>query len=88
MRNWLLKICYNLSKLYNSLVFNDMKNTDKLKRVGIIDNGIIMLDFFNDKVEPKTEEEKSAEIKRPQDPDSEEKINYLRPTEMVRCIMI
>ena len=60
--NGYLKTCYNLSKLYKNLVHNDMKNVDKLNRMGITDNAINMLGVFNDKVEPKTEEEKSAEI--------------------------
>ena len=56
--NGYLKTCYNLSKLYNNLVHDDMNNVDKFNQMGITDNTINMLDQFNDKVEPKTVEEK------------------------------
>ena len=59
--NGYLKTCYNLSKLYNNLVHDDMNNVDKFNKMGITDNTINMLDHFNDKVEPKTEEEKAKE---------------------------
>jgi hypothetical protein len=38
-----------------------MNNVDKFNKMGITDNTINMLDHFNDKVEPKTEEEKAKE---------------------------
>ena len=91
--NGYLKTCYNLSKLYNSLVKNDMDNVDKFNRMGITDNTIKMLDHFNDKVEPKTEEEKEAELNRKknlaalQNNEGEENIDNLKPTELVRGIM-
>ena len=94
-QNGYLKTCYNLSKLYNSLVHNDMDNVDKFNRMGITDNTVGMLDHFNEKVEPKTEEEKEAELNRRQnlaalqkdEKEEEENVNNLKPTELVRGIM-
>ena len=97
--NGYLKTCYNLSKLYNSLVQNDMNNVDKFNKMGITDNTVNMLDHFNDKVEPKTEEEKLAEINKkkgtsissdktePESEEEEENVDNLKPTELVRGIM-
>ena len=82
-----LQTCYNLSKLYNNLVHNDINNVDKFNKMGITANTINMLDSFNDKVEPKTEEEKEREILRKRAPQKEEDVNYLRPPEMIRGIM-
>jgi len=58
--NGYLKTCLNLAKLYNSLVKNDMDNIDKFNKLGVTENTIKMLDTFNDKVKPLTEEEKEA----------------------------
>ena len=98
--NGYLKTCYNLSKLYNSLVHNDMDNVDKFNRMGITENTVNMLDHFNDKVKPKSEEEKLAEINKkkgsslssektePEEGEEEEEnMDNLKPTELVRGIM-
>jgi len=88
--NGYLKTCYNLSKLYNNLVKNDLNNVDKFNKMGITDNTVNMLKVFNDKVEPRTEEEKLAETRKPIS-DSidrpEDEVNYLKPPEMIRGIM-
>ena len=44
-----------------------MNNVDKFNKMGITDNTINMLDHFNDKVEPKTEEEKVKEQEEPKE---------------------
>ena len=62
--NGYLKTCFNLAKLYNSLIRNDMQNVDKFNKLGVTDNTIKMLDTFNDKIQPLTEEEKEAEDER------------------------
>ena len=59
--NGYLKTCFNLSKLYNSLLKNDMDNIDKFNKMGVTENAVKILDTFNDKIEPLTEEEKIAE---------------------------
>ena len=72
-----------------------MDNVDKFNRMGITDNTVGMLDHFNEKVEPKTEEEKEAELNRRQnlaalqkdEKEEEENVNNLKPTELVRGIM-
>ena len=90
-QNGYLKTCYNLSKLYNSLVHNDMDNVDKFNKMGITDNTVNMLAHFNDKVQPKTEEEKEAERRALEDAKDkepvEENVDDLKPEEMVRGIM-
>ena len=86
--NGYLKTCFNLSKLYNSLVHNDMENVDKFNRMGITDNTVNMLDHFNNKVKPKSEEEKAVEENREQGEEQpEEIVDNLKPEEMVRGIM-
>ena len=61
--------------------------------MGITDNTIKMLDHFNEKVEPRTDEEKEEELRRKQDlatlknNGEEEKVENLKPPEMVRGIM-
>ena len=89
--NSYLKTCYNLSKLYNNLVHDDMDNVDKFNKMGITDNTLNMLDQFNDKVEPKPEEEKDLEKlleekEKPEEKNLEEKED-LTPEEMIRGIM-
>ena len=89
--NGYLKTCYNLSRLYDNLVKNDLNNVDKFNKMGITDNTLNMLKVFNDKVEPMTEEERLAETRKPIsdsiDRDSDEYANYLRPPELIRGIM-
>ena len=82
-----LQTCYNLSKLYNNLVHNNIANVEKFNKMGITGNTLGMLDSFNDRVEPKTEEEKEREILRSRAPPKEDEVNYLRPPEMIRGIM-
>ena len=98
--NEYLKICYNLSKLYNKLVHYDMDNVDKFNKMGITESIITMLDQFNDRVEPKTEEE-IAEINKKKGTilefefennkneleDKNKNIEILKPNELVRGIM-
>ena len=89
--NGYLKTCHNLAKLYNNLVHNDMDNVDKFNKMGITDNTINMLDHFNEKVEPKTEEEKQKEkeresLEKKEEKDKEENED-LTPEEMIRDIM-
>ena len=60
--NCYLKTCFNLAKLYNSLIRNNMQNINKFNKLGVTDNK--MLDTFKDKVQPLTEEEKEVEIER------------------------
>ena len=82
-----LQTCYNLSKLYNNLVHNDIANVEKFNKMGITGNTLDMLDSFNDRVEPKTEEEKEREVLRSRAPPKEDEANYLRPSELIRGIM-
>ena len=86
--NGYLKTCHNLSKLYNNLVHDDMDNVDKFNKMGITDNTLNMLDHFNDKVEPKTEEEKQKDkdLKNKENADNNEP-EILTPKDMVRDIM-
>ena len=86
--NGYLKTCHNLSRLYNNLVHNDMDNVDKFNNMGITDNTLNMLDHFNDKVEPKTEEEKLKD-KEPKNKENIDDNEYevLTPKDMVRDIM-
>ena len=91
--NGYLKTCLNLSSLYNTLVHNDINNVDKFNKMGITDDSIKMLGHFNDKVEPKTEEEKEAELNRKRNlaalnkDENEEDIDDFTPKELVRGIM-
>ena len=62
--NGYLKTCFNLAKLYNSLVKNDMDNVDKFNQMGVTENTVQILDTFNDKMQPLTPEEKQAEDDR------------------------
>ena len=92
--NGYLKTCYNLSKLYNNLVQNDMDNVEKFNQMGITEKTVNMLDVFNDKVEPKTEEEKAADLYRKKELSSsayrkgdEEDVDKMKPSQLVRGIM-
>ena len=89
--NGYLKTCYNLTKLYNNLVQDDMDNVNKFSQMGITDNTINMLDHFNKKVEPKTpeeiEKERENESLGKADEKSEKENENLTPEEMVREIM-
>ena len=87
--NGYLKTCYNLSRLYDNLVKNDLNNVDKFNKMGITDNTVNMLKVFNDKVEPMTEEKRLAETRKPisDSIDRDEYANYLRPPELIRGIM-
>jgi len=89
--NGYLKTCYNLAKLYNNLVQDDMDNVNKFSQMGITDNTINMLDHFNKKVEPKTpeeiEKERENESLGKADEKSEKENENLTPEEMVREIM-
>ena len=87
--NGYLKTCYNLSRLYDNLVKNDLNNVDKFNKMGITDNTVNMLKVFNDKVEPMTEEERLAETRKPisDSIDRDEYANYLRQPELIRGIM-
>lgn len=93
--NGYLKTCLNLSKLYNNLVKNDLNNVDKFNNMGITENTVNMLSVFNEKLEPKKEEEKE---KAPEEGEKDEKkiikekekdddINNMKPSEMVRGII-
>ena len=59
--NGYLKTCFNLAKLYNSLLKNDLDSIDKYNKLGVTENTVKMLDTFNDKMKPLTEEEKEEE---------------------------
>ena len=86
--NGYLKTCYNLSKLYNTLVHDDMDNVDKFNKMGITDNTLNMLDQFNDKVEPLTEEEKAKLLElKSEEKKPEEEVEVLTREEIVRAIM-
>ena len=92
--NGYLKTCYNLSKLYKNLVENDMENVDKFNQMGITEKTVNMLDHFNKKVEPKTEEEKAADLYRNKELSSssyrkgeEENVDKMKPSQLVRGIM-
>ena len=47
--NYNKEIIYNLTKLYYSLVVNNMKNVEEFNNLGITENVIYYLDYFNDK---------------------------------------
>ena len=95
--NGYLKTCFNLSKLYNSLVRNDMTNVDKFNNMGITEKTVKMLDHFNNNVEPKTEDEIAEEQNKkrlleatnvdnvviPPEPNVDE----MKPPQLVRGIM-
>ena len=65
-----------------------MDNVDKFNKMGITDNTLNMLDQFNDKVEPLTEEEKAKLLElKSEEKKPEEEVEVLTREEIVRAIM-
>ena len=95
--NGYLKTCYNLSKLYNSLVRNDMDNVEKFNNMGITEKTVKMLDHFNNNVEPKTEDEIAEEQNKKKYLEAsnvdnvvippEPSVDEMKPPQLVRGIM-
>jgi len=95
--NGYLKTCYNLSKLYNSLVRNDMDNVEKFNNMGITEKTVKMLDHFNNNVEPKTEDEIAEEQNKKRYLEAsnvdnvvippEPSVDEMKPPQLVRGIM-
>ena len=58
------KMIYNLTKLYYSLVLNNMENIVAFCDNGIVDNTIFWLDSFNNKLSPPDEKEQTATLSK------------------------
>ena len=58
------KMIYNLTKLYYSLVLNNMENVEAFCDNGIVDNTIFWLDNFNNKLSPPDEKEQTATLSK------------------------
>ena len=60
------EMIYNLTKLYNNLVDNNMEVVEIFSKNGVTENTVYWMDIFNDQVPPMTDEEKAAQFNRTQ----------------------